>query len=459
MRIIRIGLDTSKHVFQVHGVDENETPALRRQLRRSEVAKFFAKLPPTRIGLEACGASHHWARRLRGLGHEVLLMPPQYIKPYVKRGKNDAIDAEAICEAMSRPTMRFVTVKSAENQAALMMLGVRDLLVKQRTMLINAIRGHAAEFGVTAAKGSKQVVELLQRLADDAEVPALAREMIGVMAAQLDAVEAKLKAIEARMMAWHRQNQTSQCLATIPGIGPIGGVSFALRVSDPKAFRSARHFAAWVGITPRENSTGGKQRLGKISREGDEGLRRLLVLGATAVIQQADKGRQGKKGRARPWLSKLLARKPKKVAAVALANKMARITLGHDGERRDLPTTAGGLSPPAIDSKYTWHTRCTWSEEDSDSKMAIGRSEDRDNPWDPVVLRHHRHVWGPIRATHLGQRSRRPHNKGRTYDRNRPEQSRCRHLANRGPSTYGSRLSPGKLGGGTGLNQLNGSEH
>ena len=325
MRIIRSGLDTSKHVFQVHGVDENETPALRRQLRRSEVAKFFAKLPPTRIGLEACGASHHWARRLRGLGHEVLLMPPQYIKPYVKRGKNDAIDAEAICEAMSRPTMRFVTVKSAENQAALMMLGVRDLLVKQRTMLINAIRGHAAEFGVTAAKGSKQVVELLQRLADDAEVPALAREMIGVMAAQLDAVEAKLKAIEARLMAWHRQNQTSQCLATIPGIGPIGGVSFALRVSDPKAFRSARHFAAWVGITPRENSTGGKQRLGKISREGDEGLRRLLVLGATAVIQQADKGRQGKKGRARPWLSKLLARKPKKVAAVALANKMARI--------------------------------------------------------------------------------------------------------------------------------------
>ena len=325
MRIIRIGLDTSKHVFQVHGVDENETPALRRQLRRSEVAKFFAKLPPTRIGLEACGASHHWARRLRGLGHEVLLMPPQYIKPYVKRGKNDAIDAEAICEAMSRPTMRFVTVKSAENQAALMMLGVRDLLVKQRTMLINAIRGHAAEFGVTAAKGSKQVVELLQRLADDAEVPALAREMIGVMAAQLDAVEAKLKAIEARLMAWHRQNQTSQSLATIPGIGPIGGVSFALRVSDPKAFRSARHFAAWVGITPRENSTGGKQRLGKISREGDEGLRRLLVLGATAVIQQADKGRQGKKGRARPWLSKLLARKPKKVAAVALANKMARI--------------------------------------------------------------------------------------------------------------------------------------
>jgi transposase len=331
MTIIRIGLDTSKHVFQIHGVDETEQPVLRRQLRRGEVAKFFAKLPPTRIGLEACGAAHHWARVLRGLGHEVVLMPPQYIKAYVKRGKNDAIDAEAMCEAMSRPTMRFVPVKTAEQQAALMMLKVRDLLVKQRTMLINAMRGHAAEFGVTAAKGPKPVVELLRRLADDAddaadaEVPALAREMIGVLAAQRDVVDAKLKAIEARLMAWHRQNQTSQCLATIPGIGPIGGVSFALRAPDPKAFRSARHFAAWVGITPRENSTGGKQRLGKISREGDEGLRRLLVLGATAVIQQAEKGRQGRKGRAAPWLSELLARKPKKVAAVALANKMARI--------------------------------------------------------------------------------------------------------------------------------------
>ena len=319
MTIIRIGLDTSKHLFQIHGVDETEQPGLRRQLRRREVAKFFAKLPPARIGLEACGASHHWARLLRGLGHEVVLMPPQYIKPYVKRGKNDAIDAAAICEAMSRPSMRFVPVKTAESQAALMMLKVRDLLVKQRTMLINAIRGHAAELGVTAAKGPKQLGALRQRLADDAGVPALAREMIGVLATQLDAAEAKLKEIEARLMAWHRQDQTSQCLTTIPGIGPIGGVSFALKVSDPQVFRSARHFAAWVGITPRENSTGGKQRLGKISREGDEGLRRLLVLGATAVIQQANKGR------ASAWLLGLLARKPKKLAAVALANKMARI--------------------------------------------------------------------------------------------------------------------------------------
>src|SRR6266581_4130741 len=223
MTIIRIGLDTSKHVFQIHGVDENEQPALRRQVRRQDVVKFFAKLPPTRIGIEACGASHHWARLLRGLGHEVVLIPPQYIKAYVKRGKNDAIDAAAICEAMSRPTMRFVPVKTAEQQAALTMLGVRDLLVKQRTMLINAIRGHAAEFGVTVAKGPKQVVELLQRLATGEDVPTLAREMLGVLAGQLEVLNAKVKAIEARLMAWHRHNQTSQCLATIPGIGPIGG--------------------------------------------------------------------------------------------------------------------------------------------------------------------------------------------------------------------------------------------
>ena len=319
MTIIRIGLDTSKHVFQMHGVDENDQPVLRQRIRRSEVEKVFAKLPPTRIGMEACGASHYWARVLRRLGHEVLLIPPQYVKAYVRRSKNDAIDAEAICEAMGRPRTRFVPVKSAGQQAALTMLGVRDLLVKQRTMLINAIRGHAAEFGVTVAKGPKQVAALLQRLATGEDVPALAREIIGVLASQLDGLNIKLKAIEARVMAWHRQDQTSQCLATIPGIGPIGGVSFALKVPDPKAFHSGRHFAAWIGITPREDSTAGRQRLGRISKAGDEDLRRLLVLGATAVIQQA------KPGRASPWLMGLLARKAKKVAALALANKMARI--------------------------------------------------------------------------------------------------------------------------------------
>jgi transposase len=320
MTIIRIGLDTAKHVFQAHGVDENEKPALRRQVRRGEIEKVFAELAPTRIGMEACGASHHWARVLRGLGHAVVLMPPQYIKPYVKRGKNDALDAAAICEAMSRPGMRFVPVKSAENQAALMLLSVRDLLIKQRTMLINAMRGHAAEFGVIAAKGRVKVAELLQRAhAAEAGVPALALALLRVLSEQIDALEAKLKAIEAELMARHRADPVSQCLATQPGIGPIGAVSFSLKVPDPQAFRSGRHFAAWLGVTPKENSTGGRQRQGRISRQGDEGLRRLLVLGATAVIRFA------KAGRASPWLVNLLARKPKKLAAVALANKMARI--------------------------------------------------------------------------------------------------------------------------------------
>jgi transposase len=318
MAIIRIGVDTSKHVFQIHGVDESEQPVLRRSVRRGELVTFFGKRAPTRVGLEACGASHHWARVLRGLGHEVVLLPPQYVKPYVKRGKNDAADAAAICEAMSRPGMRFVAVKSAEQQAMLMLLGVRDLLVKQRTMLINAMRGHAAEFGVIAAKGPVKVAELLQR-AKATGVPRLARDMLGVLARQIDQIEARLKTLEAELMTWHRQDPVSQCLATQPGIGPIGAVSFALKVSEPKGFRSGRHFAAWLGIPPREDSTGGRHRPGKMSRQGDETLRRLLVLGATAVIRTA------KPGRTSPWLLQLLARKPKKLAAVALANKMARI--------------------------------------------------------------------------------------------------------------------------------------
>ena len=319
MRIIRVGLDTAKHVFQLHGVDEKEQPVLRRRLGRKEVEPFFAKLPPTRIGMEACGAAHYWARRLRELGHAVVLLPPQYIKPYLKRGKNDALDAEAICEAMSRPGMRFVPIKSAEQQAGLTLLRTRELLVKQRTMLSNAMRGHAAEFGVVAAKGLAKVSELLQRAhAEAAGVPALALEMLRLLASQLDALELKLKTIEAQLMAWHKQNPVSQCLASQPGIGPIGAVSFALKVSDPKAFRSGRHFAAWLGLTPKENATGGRARPGRISRQGDESLRRLLVLGATTVIQFA------KPGRASGWLIDLLARRPRKLAAVALANKMAR---------------------------------------------------------------------------------------------------------------------------------------
>jgi transposase len=320
MRIIRVGLDTAKHVFQLHGVDVSEQPVLQRRLRRGEVVKFFGALPPTRVGLEACGAAHYWARVLGGLGHQAVLLPPQYIKPYVKRGKNDAVDAAAICEAMSRPGMRFVPVKSAAQQAALMMVKSRDLLIKQRTMLINALRGHAAEFGVIAAKGVAKVSELLERAqAPEASVPALAVEMLALLAGQLAAIEARLKAIETKLLAWHKADPVSRCLATQPGIGPIGAVSFALKVTDPKAFRSGRHFAAWLGLTPKENATGGRSRPGRISRQGDASLRRLLVLGATTVIRFA------KPDRASPWLLQLLARRPKKLAAVALANKMARI--------------------------------------------------------------------------------------------------------------------------------------
>ena len=319
MTIIRVGLDTAKHVFQVHGVDAAEQPVLRRQLRRGEVVRFFAKLPPTRIGLEACGGAHHWARKLRELGHDPVLIPPQYVKAYVGRGKSDAIDAAAICEALRRPGLRGIAIKSAERQAVLMLLTSRELLVKQRTMLINSMRGQAAEFGLVAAQGRVGLAELLRLAhAEDSGMPGLAVELIDLMAQQIAAIDSKLKRIEARLMQWHKADPVSRNLATQDGIGPITAVTFSLKIAEPEGFRSARHFAAWLGITPRENSTGGRHRAGRISRQGDESLRRLLVLGATARIRFA------KPGQASPWLINLLARKPKKLAAVALANKMAR---------------------------------------------------------------------------------------------------------------------------------------
>jgi transposase len=316
-QIIRVGLDTSKHVFQVHGVDGSERVVLRRQLSRGQVEKFFAGLAPALVGLEACGASHHWARVLSAQGHQVRLVPPQYVKAYVKRGKNDRIDAEAICEAMSRPGMRFVPVKSEGEQAAAMLLSVRDLLVKQRTMLVNAIRSHAAEFGVIGAKGVSRVADVLVRARES--VPALAFDLLAVLAGQLEVLEVQLVRIDQQMRNWHRENERSRRLATMPGIGPVGAMTMVLRVPDPTVFRSGRHLASWIGLTPREHSTAGKQRLGKISRQGDEALRRLLVVGATSVIKQAQRGR----GPA--WLLALLKRRPAKVVAVALANKMARI--------------------------------------------------------------------------------------------------------------------------------------
>lgn len=320
-QVSRIGMDTSKHVFQLHGVDASERPVLMKRLRRGQVEAFFRGLVPTVVGLEACGGAHHWARLLRELGHEVRLLPPQYVKPYVKRGKNDAADAEALCEAMSRPGMRFVAVKTKEAQAAQMLVGVRGQLVRRRTQLGNAIRGHAAEFGVIEAKGLQRVEPLLQRLVADDGLPLLARELFAALAAELRQLEAQLQAVEARLMAWHRDDETSRRLVRIPGIGPIGATMLAIKAPDPAAFPSGRHFAAWLGLTPRDHSTAGKTRLGGITRAGDEALRAVLVSGAMAVIQQARRGR----GTPSPWLAALLARKEPKEAAVALANKMARI--------------------------------------------------------------------------------------------------------------------------------------
>jgi transposase len=320
-QIIRIGMDTSKHIFQLHGVDAAERPVLRKRLRRKEVVAFFAKLPPTVIGIEACGVAHYWARVLGELGHEVKLIAPQLVKPYVKRNKNDGRDAEGLCEATGRPTMRFVPVKTAEQQAALMLAGIRERLIARRTQLSNAIRGYAAEFGLTVAKGLDKIEPLLAQVAQDESVPALARELFAFEGREYAQTQTELKAIEARLMAWHRANACSRRLAQIPGVGPIGATALVMKTPDPRAFPSGRHFAAWLGLTPKDHSTAGKTRLGKITRAGDEMLRSVLVAGATAVIQQARQGR----GRASPWLLALLKRKPPKLAAVALANKIARI--------------------------------------------------------------------------------------------------------------------------------------
>jgi transposase len=318
--ISRIGMDTSKHIFQLHGVNTAETPVLRKKLRRKEMVAFFANLPPTTIAIEACGASHHWARLLQSFGHTVRLIPPQFVKPYVKRGKNDAADAEALCEAMSRPTMRFVPVKTAEQQAALMLVGVRDRLIRHRTQLANAIRGYAAEFGLTAAKGMAHLVHLLDRIQADEDLPTLARELFAVQAKEYVQLQQQLDELDAKLAAWHRADERSRRLIKIPGVGPIGAALLLLKTPVPELFRSGRQFAAWIGLTPKDHSTAGKVRLGVITRAGDEGLRSVLTVGATAVIKQVRRG-----GRASPWLIELLKRKPPKLAAVALANKMARI--------------------------------------------------------------------------------------------------------------------------------------
>jgi transposase len=322
MQITTIGLDIAKNVFQVHGIDAAERVVVRKQLRRKQMMPFFEGLPPCLVGLEACATSHHWARELTRLGHQVRLMPAKDVKAYVKRNKNDAADAEAICEAVRRPTMRFVGVKSAAQQGRLMQHRTRDLLMRQRTQTINALRAHMAELGIAAAQGREGLKELLAIIASDEDprLPIDARASLIVLAAQLEGLQTMIGSIEKRIMAQHRSDQESQRLETIPGIGVIGASAIAATVADPKVFRSGRDFAAWIGLVPRQDSTGGKHKLGPISKQGDRYLRRILVVGAHSVLRRAKLNPEKY-----PWLTQLLARRPFKIVAVALANKMARI--------------------------------------------------------------------------------------------------------------------------------------
>jgi transposase len=319
MEYKRVAMDTSKHVFTVHCVDVEERCVLRRDLRRNQVEGFFGKLAPTEVALEACGASHHWGRVLEELGHRARLIPPQYVRPFVKRGKSNRLDADAISAAASRPDMRFVPVKTAERQADAMLLRVRELLVKQRSALVNALRGHAAEFGVAVAKGLSQVAALLEAVAGSA-MPEAGQRAIAVLAEQLGQLDETIGELDGELRAQHTANPLSRRLAAVPGIGPVTALSLALTV-DAERFASGRHFAASLGLTPKQHSTGERQQLGKISRAGDERLRRLLVIGAMSVIRFAKPGRKGVSA----WLLGLLERKPRKLVAVALANKMARV--------------------------------------------------------------------------------------------------------------------------------------
>jgi len=321
--ITMIGVDLAKDVFQVHGVDQDHRPVLRRQLKRAQVLKFFAKLPPCTVVMEACGTAHYWAREIGALGHEARLVPPAYARPFAKRGKSDAIDAEAVCEAGGRPTMRFVPVKNLEAQALATLHRTRALLDKQRTMLVNALRAHLAEFGFVAGKGIHKVPDLAQLVeeASAERLPEIARGVLRGLLHMIAQVNAQLGVLEKGLRTFHRGNAASQRLETAPGIGLITATALTALTPDAATFKNGRHFAAWLGITPRQDSTGGKTRLLGISKAGDGYLRRLLVLGATSLMRSLE----GKTTRLALWVQKLLTRRPKKVVIVALANKLARI--------------------------------------------------------------------------------------------------------------------------------------
>lgn len=322
-KISTVGLDLAKSVFQVHGADEAGRPVLRRRLRRSQLLGFFCGLDPCLVAMEACAGAHHFARELQDMGHEVRLIPPQYVRPFVKTNKNDAADAEAICEAAQRPTMRFAPVKSREQQSVLMIHRARDLLVRQRTMLINALRGHLAEFGIVVARGRCNMGKLIDVVEDaqDGRLPALAREVLQTFAGQLRHVGERIAELERKLKVWHRGNEASRRLTAIPGVGLITATALVATIGDASQFSSGRQLAAWLGIVPKQKSSGGKERLGRISKHGDGYIRRLLVHGARASLRWS---RRDKEKRS-PWLEAMLARRPTNVVLVAMANKTARI--------------------------------------------------------------------------------------------------------------------------------------
>jgi transposase len=324
MQITTIGLDLAKNVFQIHGIDAEGSVVARCKLRRAKVRDFFAGLAPCLIGMEACATAHFWAREFIAMGHQVRLMPPSYVKAYVRRGKNDAADAAAICEAVMRPHMRFVPIKTEEQQAALMLHKARDLLIRQQTMLINAIRGHMAELGMIAPQGFTKIKDLIAVIQDseDQSIPALARASLQSLVRQMQSLTGEVEALDRKIKAWHKTNETSRRLATIPGIGFLTASAIAATVLDPSFFKSGREFAAWLGLTPRQNSSGNKERLGRISKKGNTYIRRLLVAGATSMLRYA----RLKTAAGADWVNGLLKRRPARLVTVAMANKTARIS-------------------------------------------------------------------------------------------------------------------------------------
>jgi transposase len=323
MNITTVGLDLAKMIFQVHGADKDGNPVMRKKLRRGQMLRFFGSLPPCLVGMEACASSHYWARELQALGHEVRLIPPQYVKPFVKTNKNDASDAEAICEALLRPTMRFAPIKSAEQQSVLMLHRARELLVRQKTMLINALRSHCGEFGFVVAQGASRVAELIIVIEDhkDNRLPQFAREVLGSLVEQLRMVQAQISVLEKKLKIWHRASEASRRLEMIPGVGEITATALVATIGDASQFRSGRQLAAWLGLVPRQNSSGGKQKLGRISKRGDGYLRKLLVHGARTVLLWSRRKKENRSA----WLEALLARRPTNVVLVAMANKTARV--------------------------------------------------------------------------------------------------------------------------------------